>query len=321
MPHQGRSHSKHQNLTQELKKTDGDNLKRRTEEMETKVIASVLALVEKSGALKIEDVLQHRLIIECLSIFNANGTMLKVQKSKLQEKLTMTAVEEPDVYTSIVDMGLIWCLAAPTPEDRKKGDGTKYTSGDYADKVVCSVIKRHKHAERIICINGTYDQNYTIKDSEKDDEFPAIKDFHVLLGNPGNKINLQLFLQTAFHKFAEKTNIEIIYVVVCNSAKNLTTGKLMPEYACSHAEADTAMFTIYNSIRLNGYKKAAILDTEDTDNYVQAAYVGQKISGLLCVKKKGQIITARCLSMKKRLHPLYQCMCSQDVTIIQVSME
>ena len=95
MPHQRRSHSKHQNLTQELKKTDGDNLKRRTEEMETKVIASVLALVEKSGALKIEDVLQHRLIIECLSIFNANGTMRKVQKSKLQEKHTMTAVEEP----------------------------------------------------------------------------------------------------------------------------------------------------------------------------------------------------------------------------------
>ena len=116
---------------------------------------------------KIEDVLQHRLTEECLSIFNANGTMRKVQKSKLQEKLTMTAVEEPDVYTSIVDMGLIWHLAAPTPEDREKGDGAKYTSEDYAEKVVCSVIKRHKHAERIICINDTYDQNYTIKGSER----------------------------------------------------------------------------------------------------------------------------------------------------------
>ena len=46
----------------------------------------------------------------------------------------------------------------------------------------------------------------------------------------------------------------------------------MPEYEISHAEADTAIFTIYHILRGQGYSGAVILDTEDTDNYVQTAY-------------------------------------------------
>ena len=127
--------------------------------MESKALASVLGLVENCGALKLEQVLQHCVTIECLSIFNVNGTMQKVQKSKLQEKLAMTPIPEPAVYTSIVYIGLIWHLAAPTTEGREKTDGTKYTWGDYAqNQVVCSVTRRHKNAERIICMNDPYDQ-------------------------------------------------------------------------------------------------------------------------------------------------------------------
>ena len=322
--------NKRQNFTtQELKKADGEGLKGKTEEMESKAMASVLGLVEKSGALKLEEVLQHRLTGECLSIFNANGTMRKVQKSKLQEKLTMTPIPEPDVYTSIVDMGLIWRRAAPTTEDREKGDGTKYTWGDYAKKLVHVVLTRHKHAERIICLNDPYDQTYTIKDSERmlrqkgkpirnvymksDDKFPSNKDLHALLGNSGNKIRLQAFLQAAFTSAAASTNIEIIYCVVGSSAMNLTSGKLMPEFKCYHAEADTAMFTVYSVLRSEGYTAAVILDTEDTDTYVQAAYVAQHVSGLLCLKRKHQLITARCLCSEEmaasiiQLHVLTGC--------------
>ena len=81
--------SKRQNvLTQELKKTQA-------EEMECKALVSVLGLVEMSGALKLEDILQHCVTSECLLIFNVNGTMHKTQKSKLQQKLTMTVIPEP----------------------------------------------------------------------------------------------------------------------------------------------------------------------------------------------------------------------------------
>ena len=147
-------------------KANSECLKGKTEEMESKAMSSVLELVEKSGALKLEDVLQHRVTRECLSIFNANGTIRKVQKSKLLDKFNMSSIPEPSLYTAIVDMGFIWHLAAPNIEEREKCYGTMYTWKDYADKVVESVLKRHKYAERIICLNDPYDLSYTIKDSK-----------------------------------------------------------------------------------------------------------------------------------------------------------
>ena len=54
----------------------------------------------------------------------------------------------------------------------------------------------------------------------------------------------------------------------------------------NHAEADTAIFTIYNKIRENGWRGTVIIDAEDSDIYVQAAYVSQKVSGELFIKKK-----------------------------------
>ncbi len=57
-----------------------------------------------------------------------------------------------------------------------------------------------------------------------------------------------------------------------------------------------------------GYTQAVIIDTEDTDNYVHAAYVGQQKAGLLCIKRKQQLITARCLcseEMSEVIIPLH----------------
>jgi len=81
---------------------------------------------------------------------------------------------------------------------------TKYTWGDYAEKLVHFVLKRHTRAERIIGVNGSYDQNFTIEGSEiilrqrilpvsnvfikAENKFRSSKDFHVLLGKPDNKI-------------------------------------------------------------------------------------------------------------------------------------
>ena len=38
-----------------------------------------------------------------------------------------------------------------------------------------------------------------------------------------------------------------------------------------------------------------IIDTEDTDNYVQAAYVANKVNGILLLKQKNRLIDAKCL--------------------------
>ena len=64
-----------------------------------------------------------------------------------------------------------------------------------------------------------------------------------------------------------------------SSPKNLFTGLNIDEFGLNHVEADEVIFTIYNKIRENGWKGTVVIDVEDTDIYVQAAYVSQKISG------------------------------------------
>jgi len=58
-------------------------------------------------------------------------------------------------------------------------------------------------------------------------------------------------------------------------------GEGLPELVCFQAEADTAMFA-YSKLRSDGYTAAVILDTVDTDNYVQAACVAQQTPCILC---------------------------------------
>ena len=64
-----------------------------------------------------------------------------------------------------------------------------------------------------------------------------------------------------------------------SSPKNLFTVLNIDEFGLNHVEADEVIFTIYNKIRENGWKGTVVIDVEDTDIYVQAAYVSQKISG------------------------------------------
>ena len=92
-----------------------------------------------------------------------------------------------------------------------------------------------------------------------------------------------------------KTLTEIIYTVVGEYSLNLSTG--IPEHwlLCLHAEADTALFTIYNSITAAGYINSEILDTDDTDSYIQDAYVSNKVSGSMLIKQKKEYINAQSL--------------------------
>ena len=184
----------------------GDKIKATSSEMEAKALGSVLELVEMSCGLKLEDVLSHWVTDACLTLFNANGTMRKTQTTKLQQKLQMHYILEPTFYTSIVDMGLLWHISTPAVEDREKSDGSKYTWRDYADKLVQILLSRHKNAECIICVNDSYTQSFSIKDSERlhrqknllvpnivirtNDKFPSYRDFNSILSKPENKVRL-----------------------------------------------------------------------------------------------------------------------------------
>ena len=84
--------------------------------------------------------------MECLSLYNVDGSMRKTVKSKLLELFKLDPVsEKPRDYISLVDMGLIWRLATPTTEDResRKRDGLEYHWGDYLDKIYSMIFSRH----------------------------------------------------------------------------------------------------------------------------------------------------------------------------------
>ena len=87
------SRSKRQNFfSQEQNGGVAENLKGKAEGMELNAMVAVVELVDSSGALKLEDIRQHRVTPECLSILNAKGTFRKSRKSKLLQKLTATAL-------------------------------------------------------------------------------------------------------------------------------------------------------------------------------------------------------------------------------------
>ena len=87
-------------------------------------------------------------------------------------------------------------------------------------------------------------------------------------------------------RICSSTTVKEIIQCTGLSTKNLFTGININEFSLNHVEADTAVFTIYNKIRESSWKGTGAINAEDTDIYVQAAYVSQKVSVELLIKKK-----------------------------------
>ena len=98
-----------------------------------------------------------------------------------------------------------------------------------------------------------------------------------------------------------------------NICKNLSTGIFESEFENSHVEADTAILTISHKLREQGYKGTVVIDAEDTDVYVQAAYVLHNTDGQLFIKRKKTFIDSRGLLQREiadtiiQLHSLTGC--------------
>ena len=84
-------------------------------------------------------------------------------------------------------------------------------------------------------------------------------------------------------------------VIYCqgNLAENLTTGLHDTRFVFEQAEADTMMLTGYNIIRVKGDVDDVIIDSEDSDVSVQAAYVSKKLPGNLLIKNKLALIKSK----------------------------
>ena len=72
---------------QELQNTDKLIAKEKANDIERLSLFAAVELIQTSGSFELEDVFQHWITKECLSIYNVNETLKKSQKSKLIQHL------------------------------------------------------------------------------------------------------------------------------------------------------------------------------------------------------------------------------------------
>lgn len=107
-----------------------------------------------------------------------------------------------------------------------------------------------------------------------------------------NKVRLQKLLKQHLEGRIREIQREVIY---CEAevATNLTTGIENFDFCFKQIEADTMLFSANATLRKNDYTCAVIIDSEDTDVYVQAIYVSQQLPGDLFIKHKHYLFNCR----------------------------
>ena len=130
------------------------------------------------------------------------------------------------------------------------------------------------------------------------DKFPSSTQFTSILSNSSNKVQLQQLIKMRLKEYSSTTVKEIIQCTG-RSTKNLFTGININEFGLNHVEVDTAIFTIYNKIHENGWKGTIVINAEDTNTYVQVAYVSQRSLGNFLSRKRTYMLIAQlCLPLQ-----------------------
>ena len=81
---------------------------------------------------------------------------------------------------------------------------------------------------------------------------------------------------------ARNVNAKIIYSVGPHCT-NLSPQQPMHNYRLDQSEAHTILYTAYTILRESGYSGPVVIDVVDTDAYVRAAIISQKLPGMLCI--------------------------------------
>ena len=282
--------------------------------MERSGMVALIDFAEGVGMIKLGSALQGRVTEECLSMFNVDGSLRKTCKSKLLQLFSMELVTEiPQGYISLVDMGLIWRLATPTPEDReaKRRDGSEYRGVDYLGKIFVIITSRHADSHIIILVNDRYDIPFNIKDDEHDQRaaeypyianvfpkldyiFPTTVEFNKVMVNSTNKVRLQKILL----KHIKPRVAQLACGVLSSEGErvtNMNTYMATGDYRFKHPEADTMLLSIYAKLRTANYTNTVVLDSEDTNVYVQAAYMSHQTRGKLLIKPKQALINCHAM--------------------------
>ena len=88
--------------------------------MEKSGLVALVKLVEGHSLIQLESAPEERVTYECLSLYNVDGSMRKIAKSKLLELFNLDPLaDKPQDHVSLVNMMLIWRLATATHEDQE----------------------------------------------------------------------------------------------------------------------------------------------------------------------------------------------------------
>ena len=90
--------------------------------------------------------------------------------------------------------------------------------------------------------------------------------------NSSNNVRRQKLLLEHMKLQVEEIGITVIY---CHGelSTNLSTGVTNDEFGLKHPETVTMLLSIYAKLRMDNVSDIVVLDSEDADVYVQAAYM------------------------------------------------
>ena len=194
-------------------------------------------------------------------------------------------------------------MAAPTAEDRQTEDGTPYN----VHKVSSIILARHGDADRIICVHDPYDAAYSTKDDERDLRVQGkahVLNTYMNLAEPSpvperskrcrvsNKGQLQKLICNYLIDLAQSVDAETIYSVGPHST-NMSIQQPMQNGSFDQSQADTVLFSAFAVLRESGCTGPVVIDAVDTDAYVVAAVLWQKLAGMICIKRKQETIFCR----------------------------
>ena len=112
--------------------------------------------------------------------------------------------------------------------------------------------------------------------------------------NSGNKVRLQKLLKEHLKAHVGQVQGSIIYCEG-DTSTNLSTGFVSGDYVFKHPEPDTMLLSAYAKLRSGDYTGVVVLDSEDTDVYVQTAFVAHQLRGDLLIKCKHALINCRAM--------------------------
>ena len=74
---------------------------------------------------------------------------------------------------------------------------------------------------------------------------------------------------------------------------DLSSGNVCQDLGFNQCEADTIMLSFYVALRASGYYDPVVIDATDTDVYIQAAAISHDVPGVICIKKKDELLFCR----------------------------